>query len=78
MLSARKTRIKPPVYCSVVVGTTGPDDWLAGTDAERCAAQQTDDPKSGAAMIQAAIEKTIGSIVVWLTINWLHTRIPGV
>ena len=56
MVSARRARTNPPVYCSVVVGTTGPNRWISDSEVSKYAEEHKHDPKSGAETIQAAID----------------------
>lgn len=56
MLSARHARTKPSVYCSVVVGTTGPNSWIKDGEVSRYAKEHKHDPASGAETVQAAID----------------------
>jgi hypothetical protein len=56
MLSARRARTKPPVYCSVVVGTTGPNRWITDSEISEYAKEHKHEPASGAQTIQAAID----------------------
>ncbi len=56
MLSARRARSRTPVYCSVVVGTTGTDRWIRDSEIGKYQEEHKDDPASGAETIQAAID----------------------
>lgn len=55
-LSARRARTQQPVYCSVVVGTSGEDRWLSRDQMSAYAEDRKHDPTSGAQTIQAAID----------------------
>ena len=56
MLSAHLRRSQPPVYCTVVVGTGGRDEWLKGEAIRQLVKADMHDSRSGAETIQAAID----------------------
>lgn len=56
MLSVRRARTEPPVYCSVVVGKTGPIGWITDGEISEYAKEHAHEPASGAQTIQAAID----------------------
>jgi hypothetical protein len=56
MLSACRARSRTPVYCSVVVGTKGPDGWLTGDAMMQFVDANRHDNDFGADTIQAAVD----------------------
>ena len=56
MLSACRARSRTPVYCSVVVGTRGPDGWLTGDAMMQFVDAIRHDNDFGADTIQAAVD----------------------
>jgi hypothetical protein len=56
MLSARSKRTEPSVYCSVVVGTSGPNHWLEDDAMRQYVEDRKHESDSGADTIQAAMD----------------------
>lgn len=56
MLSARRARSQTSVFCSVVVGTKGPDRWLTGDAMKQFVDANRHASDSGAETIQAALD----------------------
>ena len=68
MLSARRARTQTQVYCSVVVGTKGPDEWLTGDALRQFVEANRHDNDFGAETIQAAVDAAdadrLGAVLV--------------
>jgi hypothetical protein len=56
MLSARRARSRTHVFCSVVVGTGGQDEWLTGDAMKEFVDTNRHNNNSGAETIQAAVD----------------------